>query len=191
MPDFRRAYVPGGTFFFTVVTYRRRPIFLQTRPRGILRGAITSVRAKRPFDLLALVLLPDHLHCLWALPPDDQDFSTRWRRIKEGFTRRYLAAGGPEAAVTSGQARKGLRGVWQQRFWEHTIRNERDFQRHMDYIHYNPVKHGHTVCPHAWAWSTFANWVKAGAYAADWCCQCDARPVRSPDFTDLAESAME
>lgn len=137
------------------------------------------------------MLLPDHLHCLWTLPPGDADFSTRWRKIKETFTRDYLANERNEGHVSASKQRKGLRGVWQQRFWEHTIRDEDDFRRHLDYIHYNPVKHTHVTCPHAWAWSSFSRWVREGLYPSDWYCECDGRRQPHPDFTDLAESAKE
>ena len=99
MPDYVRAFMPGGTFFFTVVTYHRRPIFESPRARTLLREAIAGVQERRPFELEAIVLLPDHLHCIWALPPDDHDFSTRWRKLKEDFTRSFLAAGGVEGPV--------------------------------------------------------------------------------------------
>ena len=194
MPRFLRFVAPGGTFFFTLVTYLRRPIFAMPIARRLLRGSIREVQRRRPFTIEGFVLLPDHLHCVMALPPGDADFSTRWRKIKEGFTRSYLAQGsiqpGPpvvgrvidptipgapvgrvidptlqyhiDPPVSPGQARKGLRGIWQQRFWEHTIRDETDFGRHMDYIHFNPVKHGHVTFPHAWLWSTFTRWVREG-----------------------------
>ncbi len=191
MPRFTRAFAPGGTFFFTVVTHRRSPLFAAQEARTFLRRAMDAVRAHRPFQPDAMVLLPDHLHCIWTLPPDDTDFSTRWRKIKETFTREHLAAGGAESRVSDGQQRKGLRGVWQQRFWEHTIRGETDFERHMDYIHYNPVKHGQAACPHDWPWSSFHRWVGEGAYDANWCCQCGSRPVEVPDFDGIVETVVE
>ena len=126
MRTFIRAYEPGGTFFFTVVTYGRRPLFRDPTARGLLRQAIDRAQAVRPFQMPAVVLLPDHVRCLWTLAPDDYDFSTRWRKIKEDFTRAYRAAG-RESAVTAAQRRKGQRGIWQPRFWEHTIRDERAF----------------------------------------------------------------
>jgi putative transposase len=191
MPNFIRAILPGGTFFFTVVTFERRPMFRDPAARRILREVVEDVRSRRPFEIDGLVLLPDHLHTIWTLPPDDHDFSTLWRKIKEHFTRRHLGIGGPEAPPPTGGRRKGLRGVWQQRFWEHTIRDERDFERHMDYIHYNPVKHGHATCPHAWVWSSFQRWVREGVYAPDWCCECEGRVTKKPTFADLAPTAWE
>ena len=200
MPRFLRAFVPGGTFFFTLVTYRRHPLFVTPLARLCLRRSIREVQARRPFALEGFVLLPDHLHCVMTLPPGDMDFSTRWRKIKEGFTRSFLAIDPVgrvidptfrEPAVTVGQHRKGLRGLWQQRFWEHTIRDETDFGRHMNYIHFNPVKHGHATCPHGWPWSTFKKWVRIGVYKPDWYCACGKRNIRGPDFDDLAATAME
>ena len=191
MPEFTRAFAPGGTFFFTVVTHRRRPLFHAQQARALLRTVIEDVRSRRPFDLDAIVLLPDHLHCIWTLPPEDADFSTRWRKIKEVFTRAWLDTGAQESRVSAGQRRKGLRGVWQQRFWEHAIRDESDYEQHMHYIHFNPVKHGHATCPHKWPWSSFARWVREGTYDADWCCECNGRTVAAPSFDGLAETALE
>ena len=183
--------MPGGTFFFTLVTYARRPVFRAEDARRMLRESFDRVRRNRPFTIEAMVLLPEHLHCIWTLPDGDAEFSVRWRKIKESFTRSFLATGGRESLVTPGQSRKGQRGVWQQRFWEHTIRDEEDRRRHVDYIHYNPVKHEQVACPHLWPWSTFARWVREGFYAADWCCQCEGRRVKAPLFDGVDETAPE
>lgn len=190
MPEFTRACAPGGTFFFTLVTYDRLPIFRSTTARRLLRDAIREVRTIKPLDVDAIVLLPDHLHCIWTLPPGDTDFSIRWRKIKEFFTRSWLASGAKERETTTGQRRKGLRGVWQQRFWEHTIRDERDFRSHVDYIHFNPVKHGHALCAHAWPWSSFQRWCALKYYDPHWCCACQSA-YKPPDFTELDSSAIE
>lgn len=191
MTEFRRAHQPGGTFFFTVITYDRRPIFRDRTARSLLRFAISETQRRRPFEIDAIVLLPDHLHVLWTQPPGDSDFSTRWRKIKESFTRSYLASGGHAVEVTPGQARKSQAGVWQPRFWEHVIRDDVDFRRHVDYIHFNPVKHSHATCPHAWEWSSFARWVRMGVYERDWCCACDHSNVDPPDFSGIAGGAGE
>jgi len=191
MPNFIRADMPGGMFFFTLVTYERRPIFQGAEARRLLRESLHAVQRIRPFTLDAVVLLPDHLQCMMTLPENDEDFSTRLRKIKEGFTRRYLATGGTESQVTDGQARKELRGVWQQRFWEHTIRDDCDFERHMNYIHFNPVKHQLAACAHAWPWSSFKKRVRQNAYELDWCCSCDGRNLRPPSETGLDLTAME
>jgi REP-associated tyrosine transposase len=163
--EYVRAFSPGGTFFFTVITHRRAPIFRNATARRFLRESIAHVRRNRPFTVEGMVLLPEHLHCVWTLPDGDTDFSTRWRKIKEGFTRAYLASRvGIERSVTPATRGKGNRGVWQQRFWEHTIRDESDFAGHMNYIHYNAVKHGHVNCPHAYPFSTFNKWIRRGIY---------------------------
>jgi putative transposase len=191
MPDFKRYHIPGATYFFTVVTYARRPLFRSSAARARLRRAIEFARERRPFDLPAIVLLPDHLHCMWTLPPGDSDYSTRWRKIKEDFTRAYAETGGHPAGVSPAQHRKGLRGVWQQRFWEHTIRDEEDFGRHLDYIHYNPVKHEYVRCAHEWRWSSFERWIRAGVYDASWCCACRRTAARRPDFAVIADTVGE
>ncbi len=129
MPNYRRARVAGGTYFFTVVAGGRQPVLITEPVRRALREAIARVRAAQPFRVDAWVLLPDHIHCLWTLPPDDADFSSRWSAIKR-LTSQAVAAG--DAGRKS--------GLWQERFWEHLIRDDADFARHADYIHWNPVK---------------------------------------------------
>jgi len=121
----------------------------------------------------AIVLLPDHLHMLWRMPEGDADYSTRIAATKKRFTRSYLAAGGAEAPVRPGQRRHRLRGVWQPRFWEHTIRDARDYHRHLDYIHLNPVKHGLVASPREWPHSSFHRYVEMGWYEPDWCGRTD------------------
>jgi putative transposase len=190
MPNYRRPFQPGGTFFFTVVTHDRQPIFRSELARLILRSAIEQTRKDRPFDFLAMVLLPEHLHALWTLPESDADFSIRWAAIKARFTRQYLAIGGTERAITSDWAAHRGRGVWQQRFFDHLIRDEEDFAHHLDYLHFNPVKHGHSMCPHAWPHSTFAKWVRRGVYESTWCCCCDG-PRKAPDFDWAVSIEME
>ncbi len=165
MSRFRRAN-HGTTFFFTVVSYHRRPILCDAVIRTALRDAIQSVRRMKPFAIDGWVLLPDHLHCIWTLPPDDTDFSQRWSQIKHRVSHtcgdRYRVRGS-DAAI-----RRGESTIWQRRFWEHQIRSEVDMQRHMDYIHFNPVKHGQVATAADWPYSTFGRYVKAGIYAADW-----------------------
>jgi putative transposase len=191
LPDFTRAFVPGGTFFFTVVTCARRPLFRAPLARRLLRMAIQEARSRRPFETFAAVLLPDHLHCIWTLPSGDADFSTRWRQIKGTFTRGWLAAGGDEIAVSAGKRRKAARGVWHQRFWEHVVRNEDDLRQHAEYIFYNPVKHGYAPCVHTWKWSTFHQAVARGWYDRAWGCSCADRPWLPPDFSALDETVGE
>ena len=168
MPNYRRYYVPGGTYFFTVVTCERRPLFAEEGNRALLRKAIDTVMADHPVNWFASVLLPDHLHAVWVLPPGDANYSMRWRRIKEEFTESYLAAGGKEAPRSRSRVRHGERAVWQRRFWEHTCFDVDDLQRCVDYIHYNPVKHGYVKRPGDWQWSTFLRFVAAGDYQPTW-----------------------
>jgi putative transposase len=166
--NYRRYRVEGATYFFTVVTDGRAPIFVTDDGRAILRAALRGCMARWPFALDAIVLLPDHLHALWTLPPDDANYSRRWGWVKKEFTKAWLAGGNPERAVSAGRAAKRQRGVLQPRFWEHLIRDEADFERHADYIHYNPVKHGYAEAPRDWRWSSFRRFVAGGAYPDDW-----------------------
>ena len=168
MSDYRRWYRPGGTFFFTVVAYDRRPILTSKPGRQFLREAIETIAHRRPFDLLATVLVPDHWHLIMRLPVGDKKYSGRMKRIKEEFTKSWLGAGLPEAPITPAQAAKGERGVWQPRFWEHTIEDEDDLQRCTDYIHWNPRKHQLVSRVRDWPWSSFHRFVKAGEYGEDW-----------------------
>jgi putative transposase len=168
MPDYRRWYVPGGTYFFTAVTNRRRPFLCESLARRCLRQAIDTVRVDWLFDLVAVVLLPDHFHTVWTLPDGDDRYSLRWRRIKEEFTRAYLEAGGQELPPNRSRKRHRERGIWQRRFWEHTVRDEADLKRCVDYVHWNPKKHGHVSNIRDWPWSSFHRFVTLGEYTLDW-----------------------
>jgi putative transposase len=154
MPRYIRAQQPGGTFFFTVVTHRRRKLFYEANNRLIFKEAIMEVHSTYPFNIDAWVLLPEHLHCIWTLPAGDRDFSKRWGLIKAKFSKEL-----PGQQTTP---------VWQNRFWEHLIRDDRDLQRHLDYIHYNPVKHGLVDSPKDWPASTFHRYVRQGLYPENW-----------------------
>jgi len=168
MSNWRRSHVPGGTFFFTLVTYQRQPILTMPAARALLREVTLECRGKWPFDIIAIVLLPDHLHALWQLPDGDTDYSKRWGWMKKEFTKRWLAGGGIEKPISESRRNNRRRGVWQRKFWEHTVRDQRDFERHMDYIHYNPVKHGVVSRVSDWPWSSFHRLVRDGAYPLDW-----------------------
>jgi putative transposase len=168
MADYRRWYMPGGTCFFTVVTQDRVTIFRDPLAVRLLGDVMRRVRTGSPFQTVAIVVLPDHMHCVWSLPSGDSDDSGRWRWIKGAFTEKWLAEGGDEAIVSASRARKGEHGVWQRRFWEHQIRDEADLERHVDYIHYNPVKHGYAVRPGDWPWSSFSRHFSLGQYPPDW-----------------------
>jgi len=164
---YRRAAIPGATYFFTVVTEQRCPIFQVPSAVSAFDEAVAAVCAHHNFTIDAQVILPDHLHPMWTLPYDDADFSTRWRLIKGRFTRSYLRTFGAPPRSASRLA-KQEQGIWQRRFWEHLVRDERDFGAHLDYIHYNPVRHGLVGAPRDWPHSTFMEWVARGAYEADW-----------------------
>jgi putative transposase len=148
MADYRRAHQPGGTFFFTLVTENRAPFLTSDAARQLLHQCIESCIRTKPFTMEAIVLLSHHLHSIWTLPPNDTDFSSRWALIKATFTRKWILAGGAEQHRTGARLHARRRGVWQRRFWEHCIHDEDDFARHLDYLHYNPVKHGFARCPH-------------------------------------------
>lgn len=167
MPEYRRASIPGATYFFTVVTHRRQPLLTDARCRTALRDAINRVRSEMPFDIAAWVLMPDHLHTVWQLPSGDKDFSLRWSLIKQHVTR-DCAMWLPQQNISCSREKRGEGGLWQRRFWEHLIRDENDFSRHLDYIHYNPVKHGYVANAGDWSYSTFHRYVKRGVYPADW-----------------------
>jgi putative transposase len=164
MTQYRRSTTEGGTFFFTLVTHRRARWLCEKRAQNVLRESIKIVRDKYPFTIEAWVLLPDHMHAIWTLPIGDSDYSTRWRLIKTRVTK----ALGSQLKQNSSRKKKGEGGLWQRRFWEHTIRDERDFKNHMDYTHYNPVKHGLVERPRDWSWSTFHKYVAGGVYPLDW-----------------------
>ncbi|MBU4272733.1 MAG: transposase [Planctomycetes bacterium] len=168
MSEYQRWFVPGGTYFFTVATHRRQPILATDPGRQCLRAAFQYVRVNRPFSIVAVVLLPDHIHAVWTLPPKDNDYSTRWRRIKGRFTREFLAGGGNDGDSTDSRASRGERAIWQRRFWEHTCRDEDDLKRCVDYIHWNPVKHGQVRRVRDYPWSSFRRFVLLGEYSIDW-----------------------
>ena len=167
MSRYRRATAAGSSYFFTVVAYRRQQILCSEAIRSALRATIKTVRVARPFVIDAWVLLPDYLHCVWTLPDNDADFSTRWMMIKRAVSlacrEDYRRAGW----VTASKLKHRESTIWQRRFWEHQIRNENDFDRHVDYIHFNPVKHGHVQHAVDWPYSTFHRCVHDGIYARD------------------------
>ncbi len=163
MTGYRRNFVPGGSYFFTVNLADRRARLLIERI-GLLRSAFRETRARHPFTIDAIVVLPDHLHAIWTLPDADQNFATRWRLIKSAFSRALPKT----EAISASRSRKAERGLWQRRYWEHTLRDERDFERHVNYIHINPVKHGHVSRVRDWPFSSFHRMVRLGVYPDDW-----------------------
>ena len=162
MVHYRRNFLAGGTYFFTVTLADRRSGLL-VEHIDALRDAFSTARRERPFALDAVVVLPDHLHAILTLPSDDADFSGRWRRIKGHFSRSLI-----DAATTVKRTPNGELALWQRRFWEHTIRDESDFARHVDYIHFNPVKHGLVARVHDWPHSSFHRYVREGLLPEDW-----------------------
>jgi putative transposase len=160
---YRRADVTGGTYFFTVNLAERSRTLLVDQV-DTLREVVRMVKAEHPFHIDAMVILPDHLHAVWTLPVGDCDYPTRWMLIKAGFSRRIPA----RERRNKSRMTKGERGIWQRRYWEHLIRNERDYARHMDYTHYNPVKHGYVTRVAAWPHSTFHRYVERGIYSPSW-----------------------
>ncbi|MCB2184062.1 MAG: transposase [Desulfobulbaceae bacterium] len=164
--QYRRDRTKGGTFFFTVVTHNRRKILCQPDNIILLRRIFKEMVTRHPFVIDAFVLLPEHLHCIWTLPDGDENFSTRWRLIKGAFTRKCSAK--YKANPSLSRKNKNEQSVWQRRFWEHCIRDEDDFDRHVAYIHYNPVKHGLVSSPHEWPYSSFHRYVREGIYQLNW-----------------------
>jgi len=187
MPDYRRYFVEGGTYFFTVVTAGRKPLLNDPQARYLLGRAMRQERDTRPFETVAIVLLPDHLHAIWTLPPGDKDYSARWQAIKATFTVEWLRIGGPESAVSPSYQAQRRRGVWQARFIEHTIRNEDDLYAHADYLHYNPVKHDLVDCPKDWPYSSFHRFVQLRHYELDWGCSRRETPSMAGTNADLLE----
>lgn len=164
MANYRRYYVKGGTYFFTVNLLERYPNDLLVRHVDTLRSIVRKVRLKHPFHINAWVVLPDHMHCVWTLPEDDADFTGRWRIIKQNFSKTL------PLAETRSRTRiiRGERGIWQRRFWEHAIRDEADLTAHIDYCHINPVKHGYVKRVADWPYSSFHHHVVQGVYPLDW-----------------------
>lgn len=163
MATFRRALVPGGTYFFTVVSHQRRPLLTGPPVLAALRQAMQTVQRRYPFEQDAVVLMPDHLHAIWTLPPEDHVYSRRWALIKR-LTSQAVRDVLPERSA----GRRAELGLWQRRFWEHLIRDEADYQQHLHYLHFNPVKHGHVARVVDWPHSSFHRWLRAGVYEADW-----------------------
>ncbi|MDE2377171.1 transposase [Bradyrhizobium sp.] len=160
MPQYRRAQ--GKVFFFTVVLAHRSDTLLVDEVDR-LRRVYRTVRARRPFETVAICILPDHLHAIWELPESDADYALRWNLIKSGFSRGLDAGSRSVSKVI-----KREKGIWQRRYWEHAIRDDADLERHVDYIHFNPVKHGYVARVSDWPYSSFHRYVDRGVLVADW-----------------------
>ena len=176
MPDYRRNRVSGGIYFFTVNLLERR-VRLLVEHVDALRNAVRQVRAQRPFHIDAWVVLPDHTHCVWTLPPGDADYSSRWKAIKIAFAKALPRT----ERLSAVRERKGGRGIWQRHFWEHTIRDDRDYAAHVDYVHINPVKHGLVELVADWLYSSFHRLVTDGIYPQDWAADVAALKVGERD----------
>jgi putative transposase len=168
MSEYRRVKQPGGTYFFTIITYQRQKLFLKTETRSLLLESIQHVNKNHPFDIVAYCVLPDHVHFLWRMPEDDWNYSMRIGLIKRYFSKKYISQYGEKFPKTESQKSRREVTVWQRRFWEHFIRDEEDLGRHIDYIHYNPVNHGwvNRVCD--WEGSSFHDYVNEGIYQVEW-----------------------
>ena len=167
MPQYQRIKV-SGTYLFTVVTYGRRPILTNEPVRIALREGIQELRQSLPFTIAAWVLLPDHLHTIWSLPEDDDKFASRWAIIKRHVSKRCSPINGIAGSMKDSHDKRGEERIWQRRFWDHLIRDDLDLQRHLDYIHWNPVKHGYVNRAIDWPYSTFHRYVANGLYPNDW-----------------------
>lgn len=164
MPQYRRFYIPGATWFFTVTLAQRRGNDLLVRHVNLLRQAFADTQHHYPFTMEAVVILPEHLHCIWTLPDGEADYSLRWRMLKAQFSR-SIATG---KFVNASRKMRRERGIWQRRFWVRQILNQEDMNRHIDYIHFNPVKHGWVKRVRDWPYSSFHRYVRAGIYPLDW-----------------------
>ncbi|MDD5181454.1 MAG: transposase [Gallionellaceae bacterium] len=164
MTEYRRTHAPGASWFFTVNLAQRKGNSLLVDHIDSLRTAFATVRIRHPFRMDAVVILPEHLHCIMTLPQGDADFSTRWNLIKGNFSRTL----GKGERISASRTKRGERGIWQRRFWEHLLRDQEDFNHHADYIHWNPVKHGWVRRVADWPHSSFHEYVRRGIYTENW-----------------------
>jgi len=164
--QYRRLLIPNATYFFTVVTHNRRSLFNNEQSVTTLKQAFQCVRAKHPIEIDAIVILPDHIHCIWTLPENDTDYATRWRLIKTWFTKHCDVA--LHADPGGSRESRNEKAIWQHRYWEHVIRDEKDLANHIGYIHYNPVKHGYVKSVRDWPHSSFHRYVNNGLVEAHW-----------------------
>lgn len=164
--EYRRVKIEGGTYFFTLVTHNRRPFLCHSDNVELLRQAFRYTMQRHPMKIEAFVLLPDHLHSIWTLPDDDHNFSMRWQLIKSYFSR--YCQDKHDGVISTSRQGKQERAFWQRRFWDHVIRDDQDLVNHIEYIHYNPVKHGLVTAPKDWKYSSFHRYVRAGLYNEMW-----------------------
>jgi putative transposase len=165
MMRYRRVKISGASYFFTVNLAERNSHLLVTHV-DLLRASVRHVKNTHSFIIDAIVIMPNHLHALWTLPENDSDYAIRWGLIKSGFSRQFE----PTERISTSRQSKGERGIWQRRFWEHLIRDDDDYENHIDYIHYNPVKHGFVIRPVDWAFSSIHRYIKSGILNEQWGC---------------------
>ncbi len=163
---YKRYFQPGGMFFFTLVTYKRRKLFVDERSIDLFNASVQYVQIKHPFEMDAYCICPDHIHMIWTLPEDEVDYPTRLRLLKSHFSHHYID--GDRLIVSESRKKNGEKDIWQRRYWEHFIRDEDDYLRHLEYIHYNPVKHGLVNAPALWRYSSFSEYVEQGLYPVEW-----------------------
>ena len=172
---YRRLRVAGGCYFFTVNLAEKKSRLLVTHV-DLLRASVRHVKQQHPFVIDAMVIMPNHLHAIWTLPEGDDDFSTRWSLIKSGFSRQIKAT----ERISVSRQLKGERGIWHRRFWEHLIRDDQDYEHHINYIHYNPVKHGYVKLAADWQYLSIHRYIKLGILNEQWGCV----GINFPQFAD-------
>lgn len=163
MSEYVRYRIKGGCYFFTVNLLERHKSLLIDHV-DLLRESVRKCKQKQPFHIDAWVVLPEHMHCIWTLPEGDEDFSSRWKAIKTHFSKSLPK----DERRSQIQHKRGERGIWQRRFWEHAIRDDNDYEKHMDYLHFNPVKHGWAKNVIDWPYSSFHKYLKDDVYPANW-----------------------
>jgi putative transposase len=162
---YRRIFVKGGTYFFTLVTYQRVNLFSDPENIVLYNQALEYVQRRHPFTSIAQIILPEHIHAIWELPEDDSNYPLRWYLIKSHFSRNFNKLTNQSSTF---RPSKSERTIWQRRYWEHTIRDDNDLDNHIDYIHFNPVHHGLVKMPADWEFSTFKHFMQEGRYDPDW-----------------------
>ncbi len=170
MSDYKRNFVAGGTYFFTINSFNKQKFFTSPVFRSALRKATSHTKQKLPFEINAWVLLPDHLHCIWTLPENDHNYSARWSMIKCMVTQQCKYHFLQHHLSNPSRFKRNESTIWQRRFWEHTITNEYDYENHLNYIYWDPVKHGYSGSVNEWPFSTFHRDVKKGLYDEKWVC---------------------
>ena len=184
MSQYIRSHTKGATYFFTLVSYNRRRIFCEDDFLQTFKKSIKQVQQQYPFEIIAWVQLPDHLHCIWRMPTNDANYSMRWSQIKRLTTQACPQYYLPLNELSYSKVKRNERGIWQRRFYEHQIKDEVDFIKHMDYLHFNPVKHGLVGKVSEWPYSSFHRYVKQGLYMEDW-------GNNSMDFTENFSDRLE